>query len=141
MNLRPILLVEDNNDDAFFMQRAFEAAGVGNRVSIASDGEAAIEFLAGPESSNEVSRPCLVLLDLKLPYKNGFDVLQWIRAQESLRTLAVVVLTSSNEQSDISRALQLGANAYVVKPSAYADLTKLVAAIRDFWLRFHRPIG
>ncbi|HVS54542.1 MAG TPA: response regulator [Opitutaceae bacterium] len=139
MNLRPILLVEDNNDDAFFMQRAFETAAVGNKVSIASDGEAAIEFLSSPDASNELTRPCLVLLDLKLPYKSGFDVLEWIRAQPALRTLAVVVLTSSNEHSDISRALELGANAYIVKPSAYADLTKLVTAIRDFWLRHHRP--
>jgi CheY-like chemotaxis protein len=138
MNLRPILLVEDNSDDAFFMQRAFEAAGVSNRVSIAADGEAAIEFLQDAGSSDELERPCVVLLDLKLPYKTGFDVLQWIRGHAPLRTTAVVVLTSSNEPSDISRAMDLGANAYVVKPSAYADLTRVVAAIRDFWLRCHR---
>lgn len=137
MNLRPILLVEDNADDAFFMQRAFEAAGVANTVNIRTDGEEAIEFLSSPDMSDELKRPCLALLDLKLPYRNGFDVLAHIRAQPHLRTVAVVILSSSNEPSDISRALELGANAYVVKPSAFNELMRVVEAIRDFWLRCH----
>lgn len=139
MNLRPILLIEDNADDAFFMQKAFEAAGVRNAVSIMTDGEEAIAFLSKPDMSDELKRPCLTLLDLKLPYRNGFDVLAHVRAHEHLRTLAVVVLTSSNEPSDINRAMELGANAYVVKPSAFNDLTKVVGAIRDFWLQYHQP--
>lgn len=139
MNLRPILLVEDNTDDAFFMQRAFEAAGVRNEVSIRTDGEEAIEFLSSPDMSDELKRPCLTLLDLKLPYRNGFDVLAHIRSQPNLRTLTVVVLTSSNEPSDIQRAHELGANAYVVKPSAFNELMKVVDAIRDFWLCCHHP--
>src|SRR4051794_36316983 len=130
MNLRPILLIEDNVDDAFFMRRAFEAAGVGTQITHITDGEAAIEYFSGPDVRDEIKRPCLVLLDLKLPYKSGFEILQWIRANGELRTMAVVVLTSSNENSDIARALELGANSYVVKPAAYADLTKLVVSIR-----------
>ncbi|MES2697716.1 MAG: response regulator [Verrucomicrobiota bacterium] len=141
MNLRPILLVEDSADDAFLMQRAFESAGVVNPVSIATDGEEAITFLSRPELSDETQRPCLVLLDLRMPYRSGFDVLSFVRGREDLKTLAIVVLTSSNEPSDITRALELGANAYVVKPPVYADLMKSVEAIRDFWLGQHHSIG
>ncbi len=139
MNSRPILLVEDNNDDAFFMQRALQAAGIGNEVTRAGDGEAAIEFFSRPEASDLMKRPCLTLLDLKLPYKSGFDVLKWIRESHDFRTMAVIVLTTSGEPSDVLRALELGANAYVVKPQALGDLTHLAAAIRDFWLKYHRP--
>jgi len=137
MNLRPILLVEDNADDAYFMQKAFEAAGVANSVTIMTDGEEAIEYLSSPEMTDELKRPCLTLLDLKLPYRNGFDVLAHVREQPVTKLLTVVVLTSSNEPSDINRALELGANAYVVKPSAFNELNKVVAAIRDFWLGCH----
>lgn len=139
MNLRPILLVEDNTDDAFFMQRAFEAAGVTNQVVHLSDGEMTIDYLTGAEMQDEMKRPCLILLDLKLPYKTGLEVLKVVRQEEQLRTTVVVMLTSSNEASDIKRALDLGANAYVVKPSAFGELSKLVVAIRDFWIRYHRP--
>lgn len=138
MNPHPIVLVEDNTDDAFFMQRAFQAAGVTNVVSHLGDGAAAIDFLARREAQDEAKRPCLMLLDLKMPYKNGFDVLAWVRQHADFRTLAVVVLTSSNEPSDIARALELGANAYVVKPSGYSELANVVTALRDFWLRYHR---
>lgn len=141
MNVRPILLVEDSADDAFLMQRAFEAAGVRNPVPIATDGEEAIAFLSRPEMADELRRPCLVLLDLRMPYRSGFDVLRFVRGKPETATLAVVVLTSSNEPSDIAKALELGANAYVVKPPVFADLLKTVEAIRDFWLRQHRSCG
>jgi CheY-like chemotaxis protein len=137
MNQRPIVLIEDNQDDAFLMQRAFESAGVQNPVRLIADGEEAIEFMAGPEARDAIKRPRLVLLDLKLPYKTGFDVLDCIRSQPELRGLPVVVLTSSNEPSDIRRALELGANAYVVKPAAFGDIAQLAVAIRDFWLKYH----
>lgn len=139
MNLRPILLIEDNSDDAYFMQKAFEAAGVPNTVVVMTDGEEAIEYLSRPDMSDELKRPCLTLLDLKLPYRTGFDVLAHLRGQATTRLLTVVVLTSSNEPSDINRAHELGANAYVVKPSAFNELNKVVVAIRDFWLHFHHP--
>lgn len=141
MNLRPILLVEDSADDAFLMQRAFEEAGITNAVPIATDGEEAIDFLSKPEMSDETQQPCLVLLDLRMPYRSGFDVLKFARNRPEIATLAIVVLTSSNEPSDIAKALELGANAYVVKPPVFTDLVKSVEAIRDFWLRQHRPCG
>lgn len=137
MNQHPILLIEDSSDDAFFLQRAFTAAGVSNDVVVLSDGEAAVEYLTGLDASGAGS-PCLVLMDVKLPYRSGIEVLQWIRASRRLATLPVIMMTSSNEPSDVQRALESGANAYVVKPSAYTELTQLVTSIRDFWLRYHR---
>ena len=141
MNLRPILLVEDSVDDAYLMERAFEEAGVTNPVPVATDGEEAISFLSKPEMSDETKRPSLVLLDLRMPYRSGVDVLRFVRSKPELATLPVVVLTSSNEPSDIAKALELGANAYVVKPPVFADLMKSVEAIRDFWLRQHKSCG
>ena len=139
MNSRPILLVEDNADDAFLMERAIKAGGVSNSITHVSDGEEAIAYLDSEPALNETSRPCLMLLDLKLPYKDGFEVLAAVRDHRELRTLAVIVLSSSSQPSDITRALKLGANAYVVKPPAFSDLAKVVVAIRDFWLQYHRP--
>ena len=140
MNLRPILLVEDNSDDAFFVQRAFEAAGVTNQVVHLSDGELTAEYLLGPEMQDELKRPGMILLDLKLPYKSGFEILELVRGHPQLRTTVVVMMTSSSEASDIRRCLELGANSYVVKPSGFAELSKLVTAIRDFWIQYHRPV-
>ena len=137
MRSRPILLIEDNSDDAFFMRRAFAAAGIENDVAIATNGDEAIAYLSRPKTSDDLQRPFLALLDLKLPYRNGFAVLEFIRAHKDFKTLAVVVLTSSNEPCDVSRAFDLGANAYVVKPGAYKELVTVVVAIRDFWLLYH----
>lgn len=138
MSQRPIILVEDNSDDAFLMQSALESAGVTNPIKIIGDGEEAMEYFAGREVRDETQRPRLVLLDVKMPFRSGLDVLAAIRQSPDIRTLTVVMLTSSTEPSDISRALELGANAYVVKPAAFNDLNQLTAAIRDFWLKFHR---
>lgn len=136
--LVPILLVEDNDDDAFLMRRAFKNAEVANPLVTVNDGNAAIAHLARTDSADA---PGLVLLDLKLPFKSGFEVLSWIRSQERLRALSVIVLTSSREPSDITRSLAGGANAYVAKPSTSVELADLVRAIRDFWLRFHESTG
>ena len=132
-----ILLVEDNEDDVFFMQRAFQTAGIKNPIQIANNGREAIEYLAGNDGFVDREKhplPCLVLLDLKLPGINGHEVLQWIRAQESLKTLVVLMLTTSRENRDIEQAYRLGCNAFLVKPSAPPKLIELVAALKQFWL-------
>ena len=126
----PILLVEDNADDLFFMKRAIRAAEIQQRIDVVTDGEQAIEYL----SRMEETLPCLVLLDLKLPKKSGLEVLEWIRSQPRTRALVVIVLTTSKESSDIARAYQLWANAYLVKPSIVEELSRMVRAIKAFWL-------
>ena len=131
-----VLLVEDNPRDARLIQRAMEKARMLNAVQVQSDGEAAIEYLAGSPPYDDRDRyplPELVLLDLKLPRKNGFEVLQWLRAQPGLKRLPVVVLTSSDETQDINRAYDLGANSYLVKPVETDELIRLLKEVDLYW--------
>jgi len=135
-----LLLVEDNEDDIFFMQRAMRAADIGNALQVARDGQAAIDYLAGAGRYADRERyplPCLILLDLKLPQRSGFEVLSWLREQADLRTLVVIVLSTSKERRDIQQAYALGANAYMVKPNDVSRLTELLKAIKCFWLTYN----
>jgi CheY-like chemotaxis protein len=114
-----LLLVEDNDDDVFLMRRALKEAKIDLPLHVASDGKQALDYLNGSGPFVERSRhpiPGLVFLDLKLPYIHGFEVLDWIRRQETLRQLPVVILTSSPEERDRAKADALGAKAYLVKP-------------------------
>jgi CheY-like chemotaxis protein len=115
-----ILYAEDDENDAFLIQRAFKQAEIPNRLVIVSDGNAAVQYLSGQgkyASREEYSLPGLVLLDLNMPGKSGLEVLKWIRSQPGISTLPVLVLTSSNQESDIHRAYLQGANGYLVKPN------------------------
>jgi CheY-like chemotaxis protein len=118
MNTQSIfLLVEDNEDDVFFMERAFQQAGVRNPLHVVRNGEEAIEYLSGQNDFSDRERyplPDLIFLDLKMPGVNGFEVLKWMRDQ-SLK-LPVAVLTSSPEEIDRQRAFELGAECYLLKP-------------------------
>jgi CheY-like chemotaxis protein len=138
---KAILLVEDNEDDAFLMQRALKAAGIANPLFIVEDGQQAIDYLSGTGAFAERSKhplPAIVLLDLKLPMKGGLEVLEWIRKQPELENVVVVVLTSSSEPSDLKRAYHLGANSYVTKPPTSGQLTDLAKAFKWYWLEFNR---
>ena len=113
-----ILVVEDREDDILLIRRAFDRASVTNPIQVVRDGEEAIAYLIGEgqyANRDEYPLPVLVLLDLKLPRKDGFEVLSWIRSQPGIRSLPVVVLTSSNQIRDVNRAYQLGANSFFVK--------------------------
>src|SRR5438105_4593110 len=119
MQIKPILYAEDEENDAFFMQRAFQQAGILNPLVVVADGKRAIDYLSGGgpyANRDEHPLPCLVLLDLNIPIKSGLEVLKWIRSQPSLSTLPVVVVTSSTQDSDIHRAYIMGTNSYLVKP-------------------------
>lgn len=135
-----ILLVDDNEDDVFFMKRALEAASISNPIFVAEDGQKAVDYLAGIAPFTDriaCPLPGLVFLDLKLPRKRGLDVLAWIRERENLRSVVVIVLTSSQEPSDLRQAYRLGANSYLVKPNANERLDALVRAVKDYWLEFN----
>ena len=138
-----ILLVEDEENDVLFMRHAFQEVGVLNPLQVASDGRAVIDYLTGNGEYADRERfplPGLVLLDLKLPRMMGLVVLKWIRTQPELKSLIVIILTSSQLSPDIEMAYQLGANAYLVKPSSPSELCKVVAAIKLFWLEMnHAP--
>jgi CheY-like chemotaxis protein len=132
-----ILLVEDNEDDVFLMKRAIKEAGIVNRLSLAEDGQTAIDYLSGADEYSDREKfpmPTVVFLDLKMPRKSGYDVLKWIRGNEALKGLVVVMLTSSEEPRDISRAYREGANSYLVKPPTGDDLVGLAKAFKLYWL-------
>ena len=136
-----VLLVEDNPDDVDLIANAFSKAQVSHPLEVVSDGESAIEYLAGWaafEDDERRSLPAFVLLDLKLPRKSGFAVLEWIRATLPLRHLPVVVLTSSGQDRDIRRAYDLGANSYLVKPVRRDALIDMVQVINRYWTDLNR---
>lgn len=138
MNLQPLLLVEDNEDDAFFMQQAVRDADIVNPLIHVEDGQQAIDYLAGSgrfADRGKYPLPMVVFLDLKLPLKSGHQVLTWIRAQPQFEKLIVIVLTSSNEPVDLNRSYQLGANSFVVKPPTAEQLLELAEAFKLWWLR------
>lgn len=128
-----ILLVEDNEDDVFALRRAIKKAGINNPLRVATDGQQAIDFLtaaADPATRTQHPLPFVVLLDLKLPYRDGFEVLEWIRGQPHLSGLTVVMLTGSDERRDHQRASELGARSYLVKPASADDMKALLATLQ-----------
>jgi CheY-like chemotaxis protein len=132
-----ILLVEDSVDDVFFMGRALKGAGFTTPLQVAKDGQVALDYLGGANGYADRAKfpiPNLVLLDLKLPQVLGLDVLKWIRSRPEYQTLPVVVFTSSGERSDLERAYRLGANSFMVKPSA-DDLPALAKCFGEYWFK------
>jgi CheY-like chemotaxis protein len=138
---RAILLVEDNEDDVFLMQRALKGARVINPMFVVEDGQEAVDYLSGAgkfADRETYPLPAIVFLDLKLPLISGHDVLAWVRRQKELESLVVIVLTSSNEASDLSRCYALGANSYLVKPPTPEQLEDLANAFKWYWLEYNR---
>ena len=134
--MKTILQVEDDPNDVFFLQKAMTKLGVINPIQVVSDGQEAIDYLKGSGKFFDRSLfpfPCLVLLDLKLPFVMGLEVLKWIRAQP-WPALPVLMLSASAEDADIAASYRLGANAFLRKPSEARQLEEMVKATRDFWL-------
>lgn len=132
-----ILLAEDNDDDAFLMCRAFRRAHLLNPLVRVRGGEEAIAYLKGEgcySNRNRFPLPFLLLLDLKMPRVNGFEVLQWVREQEDLKRLLIVVLTSSTREPDINKAYDLGANSYLSKPASFDELVQLLNRLQGYWI-------
>jgi CheY-like chemotaxis protein len=136
-----ILLVDDREDDVLIFQLAFKSADVQHRITHLRDGDEAIKYLSRQAPYDDPSVhpvPDVVVLDLKMPKKDGFEVLQWLRDQKALKPAPVVILTSSNREDDKQRAKELGAGSYYTKP---VDFTKLVGVAKDItrqWLRQRR---
>ncbi|MBV9077661.1 MAG: response regulator [Methylobacteriaceae bacterium] len=142
-SLSSVLLVEDNADDADLIAYAFDKAGIANPLLTFADGEAAIDFVEGRPPYDDRSRhplPGLILLDLKLPRQSGFEVLRAVRANLLARHTPVVVLTSSNQDSDIRRAYELYANSYLVKPVSRETLLGMVRTLDAYWIRLNRAV-
>lgn len=129
-----ILLVEDNPADVQLTIEALKDAKVQNHLSVAEDGVQAMEFLRREGKFADAPRPDLILLDLNMPRKNGREVLNEIKLDENLKTIPVVVLTTSEAEQDIIKSYRLNANCYVTKPVDFFQFMKVIKAIEDFWL-------
>lgn len=138
-----VLLVEDDPNDVLLVQRAFRRANLANPIQVVGDGEAAVDYMAGRgpyQDRRGHPLPAIMLLDLKLPRRSGFEVLEWLRRQPGLRRLPVVVLTSSALAADIRRAYELGANSYLVKPLEFDALQDILRAVAAYWLGLNQRV-
>lgn len=143
MSEAPVLLVEDDPSDARLIQRAFDKLPAKIPVIRLTNGDEAVSYLAGDapfDNRAAYPLPKVLLLDIKLPRRSGFEVLQWIRKQRSgLHRMLVVVLTSSSHSVDIERAYDLGANSYLTKPENSTDLLQLCSEVTSYWLSLNQP--
>jgi CheY-like chemotaxis protein len=134
--VRPIeiLLVEDSPSDAEFTVEALKEAKVRNHLSLVEDGVQAMEFLRRQGGYAQAPRPDLIMLDLNLPRKDGREVLAELKADDNLKMIPVVVLTTSRAEQDVLRAYQLHANCYITKPVDFQQFLNVVRSIESFWL-------
>jgi CheY-like chemotaxis protein len=136
--MKAVLYVEDDDNDLLFFRTALQRAGRNEPLYVCRDGQEAVDFLArygtNPKAESEENLLCLVIVDLNLPKKSGFEVLQWIRQKSRLFTIPVVAFSGSNHSSDMHRTYALGANAYLVKPSNSERMLNVVRITYDFWL-------
>jgi CheY-like chemotaxis protein len=141
-NARPILAAEDEETDALILRRVFKKAGLPNELIIAADGQETVEYLTGVGHYADRSRhplPCLLLLDLKMPRMNGFDVLAWLSQNPEFNDLPVVVLSSSSHESDIKKAREMGAWDYQIKPHSMEELGRVIQNVISRWLLNRNP--
>ena len=135
-----VLLAEDDENDVFFLERAFKEAGIRNPLSVTRNGQEAIDYLSGAgkfADRRKYPLPCFIILDLKMPIKTGMEVLEWLKESPSLRPLPTMVFSSSAQKDDVEKAYTLGANAFVTKPASVEARTELAKLIRGFWLTFN----
>jgi CheY-like chemotaxis protein len=133
-----ILVAEDRDDDVLLIRRAFSLTQIPHALFFVPDGGEVISYLEGVgkyANRSEYPLPDLLLLDLKMPQVDGFEVIEWIRKQPHLAPLRILVLTSSSDMRDVNRAYRLGANSFLVKPYDFENFVELSKTIQNFWLR------
>ena len=134
-----VLLVDDSENDLMLMRTAFKKAEFRNPLQEVYNGEEAMAYLKGEGAYGDRTQyplPAVMLLDLNMPMKNGFDVLTWVRTEPAFKGLSIIILTASARAEDVERAFDLGANSYLVKPSNLAALTDMIRCLRD-WLQIN----
>lgn len=130
-----ILLVEDNEGDIFLTTEALEDSNFINEISIAKDGQEALDFVFKTKGFENKSTPNLILLDVNLPKKSGHEVLQELKSHELSRKIPVIMLTTSSSKRDIDLSYQHHANCFITKPVEVSDFLEAIASIEQFWLR------
>jgi len=131
-----ILLVEDDLNDIFLVKRAFKRAEIPNQLQVVTDGEEAIRYLHGEGKYADrklFPLPRLVVMDINMPRRTGFEVLEWIKSDGVLKRIPVIIVSASDQPSDINRAYELGANAYMVKPVDFVSVEHLFQSITQYW--------
>ena len=146
LNDVPILLAEDDENDIFLMGRAFDRAAIPNPLFVVRNGQEAIDYLSGTgeySKREKYALPGLLLLDLKMPWMDGFDVLKWLRKQSQFDALPVVIMTSSKLQADVDKTRQFGVYDYRVKPQNFDDLVRMLDDVRKCWLdeRYNKSVS
>jgi CheY-like chemotaxis protein len=136
-----VLQVEDDDNDIYFLQFACESTQLTDCLRVVRSGEEALEYFQGAGKYADRKKypiPGLVLLDLRMPRMNGLEVLKWIRDQPQLHSVVVIMFTSSAHPDDVERSSQLGANAFVQKPSGLEELVRFLKSVKTFWCEFHQ---
>jgi CheY-like chemotaxis protein len=134
-----LLIVEDNEDDIFFVERIFKQIGARCELRFARDGIEAIEYLSGQGAFKDRAKypmPTIILMDLKMPRRNGFEVLEWMHNQPEIKLIPTIVVTSSTLQEDVTRAYRLGANAVMNKPVDKDSLLQMLKSFHIYWTDF-----
>ena len=129
-----ILLIEDDPNDILLFEKAVRKCDLEVKIVVLRDGEEAIAYLSGNGKSKDHPTPDLILLDLKLPRKSGFELLEWIKNHSPLQTTPVIILSSSKQDQDLNTAYKLGANSFLVKPTAFTALYEMVKDLGCYWL-------
>lgn len=128
-NSKPILLIEDDSVDVMTVKRAFKELDVTNQLVSTSDGEEALEYL----NNDATTKPCVILLDLNMPRMNGTEFMKIAKADESLKTIPIIVFTTSNTEHDITQSFELGAAGYMVKSVDYHKFIETIKTIDSYW--------
>jgi CheY-like chemotaxis protein len=137
-----ILIAEDSQDDAFFLERACRKIGLKNPVQILTDGNEVLDYLKAEgkyQNRTEYPFPSVMFIDIKMPRVNGFEVLKWLQEHPECKIIPTIMFSSSEQPEDVERAYQLGVNAYLVKPNATAELEEILRSTYDFWARCAKP--
>lgn len=143
MNSGVVLLADDNSTDAELTTRALEIGGVSRNIIWVQDGQAALDYVfrSGPYAHRAPGNPRLMLLDMHMPKVDGLDVLARIKSNERTRAIPIVIMSSSDQESDMARSYAMHANSYIVKPVDFKQFTEQVAQLGRYWMTVNRALG